>query len=146
MVVLALGVGAADWIGLGPAPGERETGDPITDFPAQTSQSERSAAFRTAILTPTPGPPFAFMIGRVEGCVLTCRDVTATLYNQHDAPATGVSVYSRIYAGEDSMAEPDLLWQGKAVVGTIGAAATDTSTQRVELSLRETTAPDTAGG
>lgn len=153
MVIIALAIGAAYWTGFGPAPGGSGTGDPITDFPTQTLAPEGTAANgtvatgdETVAATATPGSPFAFTIDDIEECGLTCRDVTATLYNTQDEAATGVTVFSRIYAGQDSTAESDLLWQGKEPVGTLEAGATYTSTRRVELSLGDATAIEGAGG
>jgi hypothetical protein len=79
----------------------------------------------------TPEPPFDFDIGSVEECGQTCRDVTATLVNQQERRATGVSVYTRIHAGRDT--DGDVVWEGTYDVGILGAGASETETQRVEL-------------
>lgn len=44
----------------------------------------------------------------VEECGQTCRDVTSTLSNNQDETATGVTVYTRVFAGEDNTAQEDL--------------------------------------
>ena len=102
VVVLALGLGAAYYSGLGPAPGGTDSGDRLTDFPIQTPAADGTADGGTTAIPTATSPPFAFTIDRIEECGLTCRDVTATLHNNQEVPATGVTVYSRIYAGQES--------------------------------------------
>ena len=85
--------------------------------------------------TPTPQPPFDLQIESIESCGQTCRDVTATLENQQDRQATGVTVYTRIHEGNGT--DGDVVWEGTHEVGTLGAGEADTETQRVELSYFE---------
>lgn len=125
VLVLAVGVGAAVYYGVGPAPGG-ESSDPIEDFPVGTPAEPDS---ETA--------PFTFTIDDFEECGATCRDVTATLHNQQDEAATDVTVYTRVFAGENNTDTDDLVWEGTEAVGTIEAGASYTSTERVELSLQE---------
>lgn len=76
-------------------------------------------------------PPFEMEIESVESCGQTCRDVTATLVNNQNRRATGVTVYTQIYAGEDT--EGDVMWEGTQEVGSLGPGAEETDTKRVEL-------------
>ena len=146
VIVLALGIGAAYWTGFGPAPGGAGDDEPLTEFPTQTPAADGSTVRTTVTSTTTAGPPFVFTIDRVEDCGLTCREVTATLQNSQAEPATGVTVYSRIYAGQNTTASDAIVWEGKDDVGTIEAGAAYTSTRRVELSLAEASAIERAGG
>lgn len=81
---------------------------------------------------PTPQQPFDMQIESIESCGQTCRDVTATLENQQDQQATGVTVHTRIHEGNGT--DGDVVWEGTHEVGTLGAGEADTETQRVELS------------
>ena len=146
VVVLALGLGAAYYSGLGPAPGGTDSGDRLTDFPTQTPAADGTADGGSTAIPTATSPPFAFTIDRIEECGLTCRDVTATLHNNQETAATGVTVYSRIYAGRDSTASDALVWEGKQDVGTLEAGAAYTSTRQVELSLQDAQKIDQAGG
>jgi hypothetical protein len=87
--------------------------------------------------TPPSPRPFSFTIDDIEECGRTCRDVTASLHNNQDEPATGVTVFTRVFAGEDNTAEDDLVWQGREEVGAVDAGASYTTTGRVELSFQE---------
>lgn len=139
--------GAAFYTGWGPAPGGGDAGDTITDFPTATPTAtpggNGGAAMKTA--TPTP-PPFDFTIDRIEECGRTCRDVTATLHNNQAEPATGVTVYVRIYAGQDTTEDDAMVWEGTEPVGTLEAGGAHTTTQRVELSLQEALKVEGNGG
>lgn len=125
--LLAAGVGAL-YTGVGPAPGD-DSGGSIEDFPTATPSGGGGAA--------ETSEPFAFTVDDIEECGSTCRDVTVTLSNEQDESATGVTVYTRIYAGQDSTAEEDLLWEGQEAVGTLGPDESTTQTERVELSFSE---------
>lgn len=124
--LLAVGAGAL-YTGFGPAPGGGSE-EPITDFPTATPSGSDGGS---------SSPPFTFTVDDIEECGSTCREVTATLKNEQDRTATGVTVYSRIYAGQDTTAEEDLIWQGKEEVGTLAANESSTHTERVELSFQE---------
>lgn len=146
VVVLAFGAGAAYYLGVGPAPGSGDAGDRLTEFPTATpadGSSDGGGAGSTA--TPTT-PPFSFAIDSVEDCGLTCRDVTVTLHNNQDETATGVTVFVRIFAGQDNTDTADLVWEGRELVGTLDADASHTATKRVELSLQEAQKIDRNGG
>lgn len=146
VVILAVGIGAAVYYGVGPAPGGSDSGEELTDFPTATSAAEGTAGGGSDGSTATASPPFAFTIDNIEECGQTCRDVTATLHNNQDDAATGVTVFTRVFAGEDNTAEEDLVWEGKEEVGTIEASASHTTTRRVELSLQEARKIDQKGG
>jgi len=84
----------------------------------------------------TATPPFAFVIDNIEECGTTCRDVTTTLTNQQDSTAEEITVYSRIFAGQE--VDPDEeVWRGEEPVGTLDADESYTATRRVELSFSE---------
>jgi hypothetical protein len=136
VVLLALGLGAAFYYGVGPAPGGTDSGEELTDFPTATTIYEGSAA-GGADSTSAETPPFSFTIDVVEECGQTCRDVTATLHNNQNETATGVTVFTRVYAGEDNTAEEDRVWEGKEEVGTMEDDTSHTTTRRVELSLQD---------
>lgn len=136
VVLLAVGLGAAFYYGVGPAPGGAGSGDVLTDFPTATSADGGSAHGETETTT-AEMPPFSFTIDVIVECGQTCRDVTATLHNNQDETATGVTVFTRVFAGQDNSAKEDLVWEGKEEVGTLEADAAHTTTRRVELSLRD---------
>ncbi len=133
VLVLAVGLGWAVYAGVGPAPGGTDSGEQLTDFPTATPGDDSSGASDT---TATAEPPFVFTIDEIEECGQTCRDVTASLQNNQDEPATGTTVFTRVFAGEDNTDPDDLVWEGKEAVGTIDAGETHTTTRRVELSLQ----------
>jgi len=135
-VILAVGLGAAFYYGVGPAPGGTGSGEELSDFPTATpsdSGSDDDGAGGTAPET----PPLSLTIDHIEECGQTCRDVTTTLHNNQDETATGTTVYTRIFAGEDNTAEDDIVWEGKKEVGTVEAGGSRTGTERIDLSLQE---------
>lgn len=81
-------------------------------------------------------PPYTFAVETIEECGQTCRDVTVRLDNNRDEAATGVSVYTRIFAG-NSTDSGDKVWEEKRDVGTVEAGSSTTETSRVELSYSE---------
>jgi hypothetical protein len=81
--------------------------------------------------TATQPDPFAFVIDNISECGNTCRIVNATIVNQQDTAATGVSVRSEIYTGGDK------IWQGSSDVGTLEAGESFSDSKRVELSYGE---------
>ncbi|MFB6119158.1 hypothetical protein [Halosegnis sp.] len=140
VVVLVAPVGAgALATGFGPAPG----GDSGTPAPTPVSTgtvydgdgggSDGGGSDTTATQAP---PPFDFTIDSIEKCGQTCRDVTATLSNQQSTAASGVTVYTQIYAGNTTDSD-DRVWSGTEDVGALAANDSYTSTNRVELSLTE---------
>lgn len=133
VVIIAVGIGAALYTGVGPAPGGTSGGgDTIEDFPTATESD--SGAGTT---DPSATPPFTFTVDTIEECGTTCRDVTATLTNNQNDTATNVIVYTRIFAGEDNTETNDLVWEGKNEIGTLASGASITTTERVELSLQD---------
>lgn len=140
-----IGLAAALYAGVGPLPGGADSGDPITDFPTATATPSGAGAGDGGSTTATT-PPFTFTVDDLQDCGLTCRDVTATLHNQQDEAATGVTVYIRIYAGQDASDAAEVVWQGQEPVGTLEAGASYTTNRRVELSLGEAQAIEQEGG
>jgi len=150
LVVLLLGVagGVALFTGVGPVPGGADDDEQLTDFPTATSHPEPndSVAPPTSNEAATEVQPFSFTIDRIEECGVTCRDVTATLHNTKDETATGVTVYSRIFAGQDNSDPDDIVWEGTQDVGALEAGGSYTSTRRVELSLQESVKIQSSNG
>lgn len=81
-------------------------------------------------------PPYTFAVTSIEECGQTCRDVTVRLDNNRDETATGISVYTRIFAG-NSTASGDKVWEEKRDVGSLEAGGSTTETSRVQLSYSE---------
>jgi hypothetical protein len=131
VVLLAAAAGAMVYTGVGPAPGGN-SGDSIEDFPTEESTDGGSGA-----TSPDETDPFTFTVDETQECGTTCRDVTATLTNQQNDTATGVTTYIRIYAGENNTATDDIVWEGTVDIGTLEAGASHTTTERVELSLQD---------
>lgn len=95
--------------------------------------------------TATSRPPFAFAVGSIDPCGPTCRDVTITLRNQQDEPATGVVVTARLYAG-DTTASDAQVWAGEEQVGVLDAGAAVTATKRIDLGIVGASRVQAAGG
>lgn len=129
VVLLFIGLGTAFYLGVGPAPGSG-SGDTIDEFPTGTEYDEESDGDADV-------PPFSFTVQEIEECGQTCRDVTAAVENNQNETASEVTVYTRIFAGEDSTDTDDLVWEGTEDVGTLDSGASHTTTQRVELTLQE---------
>jgi len=109
---------------------DSESGSDIEEFPTTDDQGVDS--------------PFAFRIEEIEDCGETCREVTAAVENTQTESAEGVTVHTRIFAGENSTDE--LLWETTEEVGTLAADETYTTTERVDLSLTEAYAVEQADG
>ncbi|WP_418281771.1 hypothetical protein [Halorubrum sp. DTA98] len=143
VVVLLVGVGAALYTGVGPAPGGG-SGDEIEEFPTGTEYggstgddgSDDGSSDGNSD-DDADEPPFTFTIDEIEECGQTCRDVTTTLYNERTDAATDVTVYTRIYAGEDASDPDDIVWEGTEPVGDLDANESYTTDERVELSFRD---------
>lgn len=129
--MLALSLGAAMYTGVGPFPGE--SSESITDFPTDDQIDDDSSGFVSSPETDA----FSFTVDNVDECGTTCRDVAATLHNNQNVTATGVIVFIRIFAGEDNTDMGDLVWERKVEVGTLEAGGSYTTTERVELSIRD---------
>lgn len=80
--------------------------------------------------------PFSLRIRSVEECGDTCRDVTAELSNDRDVDATGVAVYTRVYAGNSTDGD-DEVWEGTERVGRLDADESVAVTRRVEVSYAD---------
>lgn len=137
VIVIAFSLGVAFYTGAGPAPGGTDSGETITDFPTATDSVDESGETNSESTATSGLPPFTFTIDTIEDCGQTCRDVTATLDNNQDETATGITVYIRIFAGQNNTETDDMVWEGTEEVGTLKASGTHTTTERVELSLQE---------
>lgn len=140
VVVVALSLGVALYTGVGPAPGG-ESGDDIETFPTEDAGDDGSVT-----TTSSDTPPFTFTIDDIEDCGSTCRDVTATLDNNQNDTATDVTVYTRIFSGENNTETDDMVWEGKEEAGDMEPGESYTTTKRVELSLQEARQVDQANG
>lgn len=157
-LLVAGGVTAALVFGVGPPGGGPTTGDgdeatatPASTGTVYTAAGDGEAAGDTATrsdatddTTPTPAP-FAFEVLRIEECGDTCRDVTAEVTNNQNEAATGVQVYTRIYAGNSSDSG-DRVWEGTEDIGRLEAGESATSTRRVDLSYGEALEIQNEGG
>lgn len=134
--VLAAGLGLAYFLGVGPAPGGG--GDSIEEFPTagEGSGDSDDGDLSDSSASSEEGP-FSFTVDEVEECGRTCRDVTATVYNEQDEPASGVTVYTRVFAGENNTDRDDVVWEGSDEVGALEAGTSYTGTERIELSYRD---------
>jgi hypothetical protein len=111
-------------------PGSPDAGGAATTAP-EAPATDSAATSRPG--TPTAAPsPFGFEIVATEPCGQTCRDVTVELTNNRDTVATGVTVSTRIFAGNETT-EGAMVWDGEEDVGRVAAGGTITSTRRVEL-------------
>jgi len=156
VLVVAAGGAAAFIAGIGPL-GDigGGTSDTVTETPASTgtvygdtggssggadggdtggSADERTASDGSN--TAESVPPYTFAVEAIEECGQTCRDVTVRLDNNRDETATGISVYTQIFAG-NSTESADKVWEGTRDVGSLEAGASTTETSRVELSYSE---------
>lgn len=115
----------------------------IESFPTETPSQTPAESDAGETTTPEPAPAFAFTIDRIEECGETCRDVTSTLAND-GAPATDVTVYTRIYVGNGT--DGDVVWEGNEPIGDLGAGESYTTTKRVDLSFADALAVRNAGG
>lgn len=147
IVIVVVGLAVAG--GVGPFGGD---GNGVDDFPTATQTPGGAPADGgggdggdvDSAGENTPQPPFDFEVESIDSCGQTCRDVTATLENQQDRRATGVTVYSRIHAGRGT--DGDVVWEGTHDVGTLTAGGSDTETRRVELSYFEALSVQRADG
>lgn len=130
-IVVAVG-GAAFALGTGPFGG----GDGGAGAPSATPVPTGTVYDQSSGTTPEDQPPFSFEIDNIEQCGQTCRDVTATLYNNQEESASNVTVYTRIYAG-NSTDQSDQIWSGEQQIGDMEAGSSATRTQRIELSVSE---------
>lgn len=147
VVVLVVLAGIVVVAGLGPFGGNS---DNIGDFPTATPPTASGANGGSSggggstgsggsgggggsggSAATTPPPPFSLRVDSIEPCGDTCRKVTATLTNNQDRQSTGVTVYTRIFAGNGT--DGDVVWQGKQAVGSLGAGQSFTSTRTVDL-------------
>ena len=128
VLVVVISIGAALYTGVGPAPGG-DSGEEIEDFPIGEDADADVSSDET--------DPFSFVIDDIEECGQTCQDVTATLHNNQDETATNVTVYIRIFAGQDNTDTDDIVWEGTEDAGTMEAGEDYTTTEHVELSLRD---------
>lgn len=139
--LLVIAVGMAVYTGVGPAPGGGDSAQPVPAFPTETASAGNPDEPGTV-----DSPPFAFVVETIEPCGLTCRDVTVTLTNNRSEPATGVTVFTRLFAGENNTDDADLVWEGMEEVGSLTAGESYTTTKRVELSFQEAHTIDQRGG
>ena len=141
VLVVVLGIGAALYTGMGPAPGG-DSGEEIEDFPIADDADDGGSE----ATSPDDTDPFSFTIDTIEECGETCRDVTVTLDNNQNETATNVTVYIRIFAGQDNTHTDDIVWEGIEDAGTVEAGEDHTTTERVELSVQDARKIDQENG
>jgi len=139
LAVLAA-AGFAVFVGFGPAPGGDAAGG------ADATSEEVPATEPTTGGGSGDSEPFSFGVDEVEPCGRTCRDVTATLHNERAEPASDVTASIRIYAGEDATDPDDVVWEETVDIGTLDGSASATTTERIDLSLREALAIERRDG
>lgn len=142
VVVLAAAIGAMAYTGAGPAPGGDSGHSDIEEFPTEKSTDDDGSGTSSS----TDTEPFTFTVDETTECGTTCRDVTATLNNEQNETATGVTTYTRIYAGENNTDTDDVVWEGTVDVATLEGGASHTTTERVELSLQDAQKVDQNNG
>jgi len=149
--LVAIGaLGTALFYGVGPVAGSTDSG--AGSFPTATSGGGAGAPSdgsdggdATGTTTAAEdGLPYSVAIERVEECGRTCRDVTATLTNERDTTAENVTVYTRIFVGNGT--DGEVIWSGTRSVGTLAPGASDTATERIELSYSEALAVERHDG
>lgn len=133
VVLLFVGLGAPLYYGMRPAPGGTGSREELTEFPTATPSDGGSDDGGSA----TETSPFPFTVNDMEECGQTCRDVIATLQNDQDETAIDVTVFTRIFGGENNTDTADIVWEGTGDVGTLEAGATHTTTERIELSRQD---------
>ncbi|MFB6218869.1 MAG: hypothetical protein ABEH77_06780 [Halobacteriaceae archaeon] len=109
-----------------------------------TTDDSGAAGTTTATTATAPGRPYSLTVERVEACGETCREVTTTLANEQSTAATGVTVHTRVYAGDGT--DGEFVWEGTESVGDLAAGDSYTATERIDLSLMEAYAVRQAGG
>ena len=152
VVAVALVATGVAFVGvLGPSGGDGGGGDfPTASAPESGGDSSTTAGGGSGSgdsgggTTEAAQRPFALDIESVEECGQTCRDVTATVENQQDSQATGVTVYTRIHVGRGT--DGDVIWEGTNQVGTLAAGSSETDTQRIELGYFDAIAVERADG
>jgi hypothetical protein len=122
-------------------PGTPDAGGAAT---ADPEEPVTDAASQPGTSTAAP-PPFGFEIVATEPCGQTCRDVTVELTNNRETAASGVTVSTRIFAGNETTEEA-MVWDDEEDVGRVAAGETVTSTRRVELGFSGGIAVQNSGG
>jgi len=90
--------------------------------------------------------PYEFTIDRTENCGASCREVTTTLTNNQDDAVSDVTITTTLYAGENTTESDALVWEGREEVGTLDIGESDTTTNRVDLSLNAASQLSESGG
>ncbi|MBP1986111.1 hypothetical protein [Halolamina salifodinae] len=140
LVVVVGGIAGALVTGFGPAPGgdggglggdSTATATPYENTVVVDSTGTESGGGGDGTATASQPDPFAFVIENISECGDTCRVVDASIVNQQDSAATGVTVRSEIYTGGDK------IWEGSSDVGTLESGESYSDTKRVDLSYGE---------
>jgi len=166
LAILALGV--ALWIGVpglldtespGESPVDRPTGTAASTAPttptgasspaagakSTTTQSPNGTTATTVTTTrSTPVSPFALAIDSVDQCGERCRDVTISLYNTRQRPASNVTAITTAYAGNGT--DGQVVFNDTDAFGRLEANETVSKTKRVSLSLNDALAVRSADG
>lgn len=79
-------------------------------------------------------PPFSFVIENIKKCGQRCRNVTASITNNQNETATGVTVRSEIYTGSNYN---NKIWQSSSDAGELAPGESYTDNKQVELGYSE---------
>jgi hypothetical protein len=129
-VVAAVVVGA--WVGVDSTPGPAADADGDS-FPTDTPHSGTATV-----------DPFDVSVERVEECGQTCRDVTIVVANEQSTTAENTTVYTRVFAGNDT--DGTALSENRRRVGGIEPGRSTTLSERVTLSGSDLVAVGNADG
>ncbi|MFC6990219.1 hypothetical protein ACFQJD_18715 [Haloplanus sp. GCM10025708] len=128
LVFLVVGGIGAYALAFGPGVDGGQAGPPDDSVRATTATSAPStAAAGSSRTTTASGAAFSFAIDRIERCGQRCRDVTVTLTNTGQSPASNTHVTTRIFAGDKR------IWQGQSDLGTLDVDEAVTRTRRVKI-------------
>ena len=140
-LVVVVGIGAALYTGLGPAPGG-DSGADIEDFPTEADPD----GHETTAPSPADTLPFSFTLDNTAKGGQTRQELNATTHNKHNATATAVTVSIRSPAGAPTQQTHELDLAVTWNVGVMDPAASHTTTKRIELSLQEARTVDQNDG
>ena len=143
LLVVVGGIGGVFALGLVPGLGGNSTGSSSTGG-GGGGGADGTATYESTVVvegTGTEGAsstetqsPFSFTIDSIEKCGETCRDVTATITNNQNSTATGVTVRSEIYTGDNY---DNKIWEGTSEAGELESGESYTDEKRVELGVSE---------
>ena len=78
--------------------------------------------------------PFTFVIDQIEKCGQRCRNVTASITNNQNDTATGVTVRSELYTWSNY---DNKIWEGSSDAGELAPGESYTDKKQVKLGYSE---------